>query len=201
MTVIGGNLQKRHGVIGSPIRLQIHCIMTTPTTWDASTIRAFSAIARNAIDRACQTPEARSFAPCLKSFQCNITEPDAAATFFLQSNTQLFAEDDTFLLLDLGGGTSDPCFVRVKKMSCHWLCWPLGPIRGIYRGCNDIKKLIRLDAESRFYSANQNQESDEDNGSLNSKDQVELFDDQLKSLVANVLSLFPGPPVSTFKSG
>lgn len=54
ITVIGDSLQKTTDI---PIRLQMHCILTTPTTWDPSTIITFGCIARGAIDIACQLPE------------------------------------------------------------------------------------------------------------------------------------------------
>lgn len=102
--------------------------------WDASTIRTFGCIARGAIEFACQAPEVQAFTPSLKRLHYNITEPDAAASFFLQSNINLFEEGDTFLLLDLGGGISDPCMLRVAKSPTQWACWPLRPIQGLPGG-------------------------------------------------------------------
>lgn len=153
ITIIGDHQQKRFGTPASPVRLHLHCILTTPTTWDASTIRTFGCIARGAIDIACQIPEVRAYAPTLKRLQYNITEPEAVASYVLHSNICTFAEGDTFLLLDVGGGTSDPCFFRVAKSSGQWVCLPLGAIRGLSRGANDIHREFQLHVRYRLHIA------------------------------------------------
>ena len=133
--------------------MQLHFLLTTPTTWDESTIREFGCIARGAINTACQIPEIRAYAPSLKRLQFNITEPDAVASFMFQSHPQYFAENDSFLLLDVGGGTSDPCFCRVTKPFGQLVCTPLDPIRGLSRGCNDIDQQFQLHVRCRLQIA------------------------------------------------
>lgn len=55
--------------------------------------------------------------------------------------------------MDLGGGTSDLCFLCVERISSHWVCRPLGPIRGLSRGSNDIDRKFQYDVRSRLHIA------------------------------------------------
>lgn len=153
LATIGYEIQQNIEIDSTFFKLQIHCIFTTPSTWDTSVITTFNVIARSAVYDACQAPEARVYAPRLKTLRCDITEPDAVASYFLQCCPQLFKELDNFLVVDIGGGTSDPCFLRVANVSGHWVCKPEIPLRGLSEGAEDIDNGLRNYLKSQLQKA------------------------------------------------
>lgn len=151
MIVIDGNLQKQLETVD---QLQLHFNFTTPTTWEANTKTIFGNIATNAIDVAFQNSAIRGYTLCSKSLHYDITEAEAAAAFYLQIQAHPFTEGDTFLLLDVGGGTSDLCFLQVKRVLGHWICSPLAPIRGLSKGCKDVLQIHECTISNRLDMAN-----------------------------------------------
>lgn len=134
------------------IQLLMHCVLSTPTTWDANTITTFGFIAERAI---CDARKNHTYASSLKTIRVNITEPDAVANYVLHHRMAPLSHGDNLLVVDVGGSTSDFCLCQVAEIYGHYICLVLdrdAPIRGISSGCIDIDRTFQLRVMERFFS-------------------------------------------------
>ena len=153
MAFIGNDLSKGSN---NEIQLVMHCVLTTPTTWNTQTLTRFSNIAEQAISQTRQSSEARVYNVSIKTIKANITEPEALASLVLHSQVIPFKHGDRFLVLDIGGATSDLCFFQVQNIYGHHICLALkreNPFRGISKGCMDIDRAFHLDIYGRLCTA------------------------------------------------
>ena len=143
MTSIGDTLRKNLNHAAIDIQLLMNCVFTTTTTWDANTITTFGFIAERAIQDARQD---QNFASSLKIIRVDITEPDAVANYVLHQRMPDLNHGDNFLVVDVGGSTSDYCFCQVAEVYGHHICVISNreaPIRGITYGCIDIDQTFQ----------------------------------------------------------
>lgn len=150
ITSIGEFLRKRTGSADIEIELLMHCVLTTPTTWDENAITKFGFIAERAI---CDARQNQTYTSSFKTIKVNITEPDAVANYILLRRMAPLSHGDCFLVVDVGGATSDPCFCQVAEIYGHHICLVLNreaPIRGIPYGCVDIDQTFHLHVMNRL---------------------------------------------------
>lgn len=143
ITSIGDALRKKLDHAAIDIQLLMNCVFTTPTTWDANTITTFGFIAERAIQDARQD---QNYASSLKIIRVDITEPDAVANYVLHQGIPHLNHGDNFLVVDVGGSTSDYCFCQVAEVYGHHICVisnSEAPIRGITYGCIDIDQTFQ----------------------------------------------------------
>lgn len=151
ITTIGSALRNKLQSADIEVQLRIHCVLTTPTTWDAKTMTTFGFIAERAIDEA---RKSQIYATSVKTVNVNITEPDAVANYILHSKLASFSHGDNFLVVDVGGATSDSCFCQVAEIYGHQTCLISNreaPIRGISYGCIDIDRVFHLSALKQLH--------------------------------------------------
>ena len=153
---IGENVCKGVDTANLGIQLQVHYILSTPTTWDENTIRIFSVIVTRAINDAHKSPEVQVYSASLKTLNFNITEPEAVANFVLNESPHLFIDGDIFLVLDVGGATADPYIAQIAKTHGHCICLPQDSrvsVPGVPRGFLDIGQKFQFEAFNRLTTA------------------------------------------------
>lgn len=140
LTSIGNTLHEKLNIPGAKVQLLAHFVLTIPTTWNADIITTYRFIAERAI---CDASNNHTYASSLKSVDVSITESEALANYFLDQKTFSLSYGDYFLVMDVGGSTSDFCFCQVAEIYGHHICLVLNheaPIRGISYGCVDIDR-------------------------------------------------------------
>lgn len=140
ITSIGNTLREKVQNTAIEIQLLMHCALSTPTTWDANIITGFSFIAERAI---CDARQSQTFASNLKSIRVNITEPDAVANYIIHHRLGSLTHGDYFLVLDVGGSTSDSCVCQLAEVYGHQICLVLNceaPIRGFHTAVSTLIK-------------------------------------------------------------
>lgn len=110
LTSIGKALRGNLANDAIDIKLLMHCVLTTPTTWDANIITKFGFIAERAI---CEARKNQTYSSSVNTINVNITEPDAVANYILHSKLVPLDHGDNFLVMDVGGATSDACLCQV----------------------------------------------------------------------------------------
>lgn len=154
ITSIGNALCQKFERAAHDIQLMMHCVLTTPTTWDMNTINKFGFIAEQAILEARKN---HTYASSLKIIRVNITEPEAVANFMLHQKRVPLGPGDTFLVVDVGGATTDTCFCQVSEVLKHNPCSVFhheARIRGIYSGCIDIDQTFQAHVMRRLKATN-----------------------------------------------
>ena len=152
---IGNVLQKTIENAGIEMQLLIHCNLSIPTTWDVNTITNFGFLAERAI---CDAIDARkTYDVSVKTIKANITEPEAVGNYILHEKKMTsLRHGDRFLVLDVGGSTSDLCLCQVAEVYGHHICVVSdrkAPIRGINSGCVDIDNTFQLRVMERLRTA------------------------------------------------
>lgn len=150
MNHIGNALHQKIENAAIKMQLLIHCILSTPTTWDANTITTFGFIAERAIHDA---KHSQTYAVSVKTIKVNVTEPDAVANYILHEGLTPLHHGHIFLVLDVGGATSDSYCCQVAEVYGHRICVVLdrkAPIQGITHGCVDVDRTFQLRVMERL---------------------------------------------------
>jgi hypothetical protein len=67
----------------------VHLTLTYPTTWDSASIVNYGFMARKAFLHASHSLETSTFGPYLKEIELDMTESEAAASFYVHSEPEL----------------------------------------------------------------------------------------------------------------
>lgn len=153
ITSIGNTLREN---AATDFQLLIHCVLTTPTTWDSNTVTTFGFIAERAI---CDSRQNQTYASSLKTIRVNITEPEAVANYIIHHRRApvTLSHGDTFFVVDVGGATSDHCYCHVAEVYGHQICLVLNreaSIQGISYGCMEIDQIFCVRVWERLKIAN-----------------------------------------------
>lgn len=153
---IGTTLHKPRGGVSPGCRMLVHMTLTRPTTWDSASVAKFGAIARQAFLSASQASETSSYGAYLKRLEFDVTESEAAGSYYVHRNPSLFNHGDHFMVLDIGGATSDISILRVQALQGRLASIKVETtpaIQGISKGGCDITRKWQIQVRDHLREA------------------------------------------------